>query len=44
MRLRKGLSDGGELLALQTIKDWLINHIHHADSRLAQFLLSQGVH
>ncbi|MFH2139416.1 MAG: bacteriohemerythrin [Pseudomonadota bacterium] len=43
MRLRKGLSDGGELLALQTIKDWLVNHIQHADARLAKFLIAQGV-
>jgi diguanylate cyclase (GGDEF)-like protein/PAS domain S-box-containing protein/hemerythrin-like metal-binding protein len=43
VRLRNGLSDGGELLALQTIKDWLINHILHADSQLARFLVEQGV-
>lgn len=43
MRLRKGLNDGGELLALQTIKDWLINHILHSDSRLAKYLIGQGV-
>lgn len=43
LRLRKGLSNGGELLALQTIKDWLINHIQHAGSRLAKFLIAQGV-
>lgn len=43
MRLRKGLSEGGELLALQTIKDWLINHILHADTRLARYLTARGV-
>ncbi|MBU0689858.1 MAG: bacteriohemerythrin [Gammaproteobacteria bacterium] len=43
MRLRKGLSDGGELLALQTIKDWLVHHILHADTTLAKYLIAQGV-
>ncbi len=44
MRLRKGLSEGRELLALQTIKDWLLNHIQHSDSKLAKYLNQQGIH
>jgi hemerythrin len=44
MRLRNGVKDGGELLALQTMKDWLLNHIAHSDKSLASYLLSKGVH
>jgi diguanylate cyclase (GGDEF)-like protein/PAS domain S-box-containing protein/hemerythrin-like metal-binding protein len=43
MRLRARLLEGGELLALQTIKDWLQGHISHADQHLAAYLLSKGV-
>jgi diguanylate cyclase (GGDEF)-like protein/hemerythrin-like metal-binding protein/PAS domain S-box-containing protein len=43
-RLRSRLSDGGELLAMQTIKDWLLNHIVYSDKRLGRYLLGKGVH
>ena len=43
MRLRKRMGEGGELLALQTIKDWLLNHIDHADAKLAKYLIERGV-
>jgi diguanylate cyclase (GGDEF)-like protein/hemerythrin-like metal-binding protein len=43
MRLRARLLEGGELLALQTIKDWLLGHVSHADQQLAAYLLSKGV-
>ncbi|BBE50977.1 Cyclic di-GMP phosphodiesterase Gmr [Ferriphaselus amnicola] len=44
VRLRNRLSDGGELLALQTIKDWLFNHIAYEDKRMAEHLKANGVH
>ncbi len=37
--LSTGLSSGGELLVLQTIKDWLLNHIEHADRPLGAFMV-----
>jgi diguanylate cyclase (GGDEF)-like protein/PAS domain S-box-containing protein/hemerythrin-like metal-binding protein len=43
MRLRERIREGGELLALQTIKDWLLNHIAYSDKPLGKYLLSQGV-
>lgn len=43
MRLRQHLSEGGELLAMQTIKDWLVNHIAYADKPMARFMLNQGL-
>lgn len=36
------LASGGELLVLQTIKDWLLNHIEHADRPLGAFVLGTG--
>lgn len=38
------LTQGGDLLALQSIKDWLLNHIHYADKPLANYLLAHGIH
>jgi diguanylate cyclase (GGDEF)-like protein/hemerythrin-like metal-binding protein len=35
---------GNDLLILQTIKDWLVSHIQHADKPLGAFLVAQGVH
>lgn len=43
MRLRARLDEGGELLALQIIKDWLLDHIAHSDKPLAKYLISQGL-
>jgi hemerythrin len=34
---------GNDLLILQTIKDWLMGHIQHADKPLGTFLVAQGV-
>ena len=42
VRLRRRLHDGGELLVIQTLKDWLINHIIGSDKQMASFLLSHG--
>ena len=41
--LQNGLSHGGELLALQSIKDWLLNHIQYADRPLGRFLIGKGL-
>lgn len=38
------LTEGADLLALQSIKDWLLNHIHYSDKALAKYLQSRGVH
>lgn len=38
------INQGGELLALQSIKDWLLNHIHFTDKALAKYLIAHGVH
>jgi hemerythrin-like metal-binding protein len=38
------LTQGGDLLALQAIKDWLLNHIQYSDKPLAQYLLAHGIH
>lgn len=42
--LQTRLSKGAELLALQSIKDWLLNHIRYADKPLGKFLIGKGVH
>ena len=41
-QLKASLSSGGELLVLQTIKDWLLNHIEHADRPLGAFVAGFG--
>lgn len=38
------LTEGADLLALQSIKDWVLNHIHYSDKVLAKYLQSRGVH
>jgi diguanylate cyclase (GGDEF)-like protein/hemerythrin-like metal-binding protein len=37
------LTQGGDLLALQSIKDWLLNHIQNSDKPLAKYLLAHGI-
>ncbi len=37
------LGEGGDLLALQSIKDWLVNHILYADKPMAAYLREKGV-
>lgn len=37
-QMRASLTSGGELLVLQTIKDWLLHHIEHADRPLAAYV------
>jgi hemerythrin len=37
------MTQGNDLLMLQTIKDWLMGHIQHADKPLGAFLVTQGV-
>lgn len=41
--LKAQFSQGRELLALQSIKDWLLNHIIYSDKRLALYLKQRGV-
>jgi diguanylate cyclase (GGDEF)-like protein/hemerythrin-like metal-binding protein len=43
MHFKSRLSVGGELLALQSIKDWLLNHIHYSDKTLANYLQEHRV-
>ncbi|MBY0464220.1 MAG: hemerythrin family protein, partial [Burkholderiales bacterium] len=38
-QLKANVSSGGELLVLQTVKDWLLNHIEHADRPLGAFVV-----
>ncbi|HLP98692.1 MAG TPA: bacteriohemerythrin [Sideroxyarcus sp.] len=42
--LKGRLKDGGEVLALQSVKDWLLNHIHHSDKALGEYLARHGLH
>ncbi len=37
--LRERLADGGEMLALQALKDWFLPHIVNFDKPLAEFLM-----
>jgi len=39
-RYKSRLTEGGDLLALQSIKDWLLNHIQFADKPMASYLLA----
>jgi len=39
-RFKSRLTEGGDLLALQSIKDWLLNHIQFADKPMASYLLA----
>jgi len=43
MRMSAKLDEGRELLALQSIKDWLMGHIVHSDKPLAKYLMDQQV-
>ncbi len=43
VHFKSRLMQGGDLLALQSIKDWLLNHIHYSDIPLAKYLLAHGV-
>lgn len=44
LHFKSRLTQGGDLLALQSIKDWLLNHIHYSDKSLARHLLEHGIH
>ena len=41
--VRDRMSPGGELTVLQTIKDWLLDHIDNTDKDLGVFLAGRGV-
>ncbi len=41
--VRERMQPGSELTALQTIKDWLLDHIDNADKDLGLFLSGRGV-
>lgn len=43
LNLKAQFSQGRELLAMQSIKDWLFNHIAYSDKSLAVYLKQQGV-
>lgn len=40
--LKERLVDGSELLALQSLKDWVLAHIQFMDKKLATYLLRHG--
>ncbi len=42
-RIASELPQGNDLLVLQTIKDWLIDHIQNADKPLGAYLVKQGL-
>lgn len=44
VHFKSRLTQGGDLLALQAIKDWLLHHIQFADKPMAKFLWAQGIH
>jgi diguanylate cyclase (GGDEF)-like protein/PAS domain S-box-containing protein/hemerythrin-like metal-binding protein len=43
LQLKKQLQDGRELLALQSVKDWLLGHIIYSDKKMAAYLRQQGM-
>lgn len=43
MQIASELQQGNDLLVLQTIKDWLIDHIQSADKPLGAFLVKRGL-
>ncbi|HLY97227.1 MAG TPA: hemerythrin domain-containing protein, partial [Sideroxyarcus sp.] len=42
LNLKAQFTQGRELLAMQSIKDWLLNHIAYSDKKLAAYLVQQG--
>jgi hemerythrin-like metal-binding protein len=42
-KFREQLCNAGDTLNLQSIRDWLLNHIQNSDKPLADFLLRHGV-
>ena len=42
-RFKEQISQGRELLVLQSIKDWLLGHIAFSDKKLAAYLSQHGV-
>jgi hemerythrin len=41
--LKEKFINGGELLVMQTLKEWLLNHVLNIDKQVASFLIQQGV-
>ena len=41
--LKEKLARGGELLVLQSLKDWLLAHIIHVDKPFMEYLSRHGV-
>ena len=41
--LKDKLAQGGELLVLQSLKDWLLTHILHVDKPFVEYLFRHGV-
>lgn len=42
-RFKEQISQGRELLVLQSVKDWLLSHIAFSDKKLAAYLVHQGL-
>ncbi|ADE12590.1 diguanylate cyclase with PAS/PAC sensor and hemerythrin-like metal-binding domain [Sideroxydans lithotrophicus ES-1] len=42
-RFKEQISEGRELLVLQSVKDWLLSHIAFSDKKLAAYLQHQGL-
>lgn len=42
-QMAQRFADGADLLVLQTVKDWLLGHMHGMDRRLGEFLSGRGV-
>jgi len=40
---KKKLNHGGEMVVLQSLKDWLLNHISNMDRELAEFIAQRGL-
>ncbi|MBI4808668.1 MAG: bacteriohemerythrin [Nitrosomonadales bacterium] len=43
LQMKSQFRDGRELLALQSIKDWLLGHIIYSDKKMAAYLRQQGM-
>lgn len=41
--LKENLAQGGELLVLQSLKDWLLAHTYHVDKPFVEYLQRHGV-
>jgi hemerythrin-like metal-binding protein len=42
LQFKSRLGQGRELLALQSVKDWLLDHIAYSDKKLGAYLVQHG--